>query len=375
MQYIQYIESTQLWKCPKTGKYKITCVGGGTGVLYTTSNEASSPYLFQNGGPTSFGNYITASGSQITNPQNSILTDAPNSNINDYSFNSFSNIGGYGGYDGVNYGGNPECVFVVGAVNRITGNTGNATENGATRIYSAQDRNGGSINESAMPNNYGAGGFSKIKNISASKLSTLKFTITAYYSAINYTYEYRNTPYGYPPTVTRSETKTLPGGTFTVTYMGDGHEFTKKEFTPNDIPSGILPSSYRHTDVEISEDNYSGPSGNGITHTTGTFNQPITKFVLDKAPVVSTSNNKTPLFPIKVRNNGSMKINVIELTEGDSIACTIGQGGKAINAGLGSMSDKSYINSGVKTDDTVGTFSDVIGDGSDGVIIIQYLGE
>ena len=29
MEYIQYIEESQTWKCPKTGKWKITCVGGG----------------------------------------------------------------------------------------------------------------------------------------------------------------------------------------------------------------------------------------------------------------------------------------------------------------------------------------------------------
>lgn len=29
MQYIQYIEESQTWKCPKTGKWKVTCVGGG----------------------------------------------------------------------------------------------------------------------------------------------------------------------------------------------------------------------------------------------------------------------------------------------------------------------------------------------------------
>lgn len=29
MEYIQYIEKSQTWKCPKSGKWKATCVGGG----------------------------------------------------------------------------------------------------------------------------------------------------------------------------------------------------------------------------------------------------------------------------------------------------------------------------------------------------------
>ena len=75
MQYIQYIEESKTWVCPKTGKYKVICVGGGgTGILYTTSTEVANQYIYQNGTPTSFGSYLTANGSQINNPKSTLYT-------------------------------------------------------------------------------------------------------------------------------------------------------------------------------------------------------------------------------------------------------------------------------------------------------------
>ena len=48
---IQYIEASQNWICPKTGSYKVICVGGGGG------NGAGST--------TSFGTYLSARGGDI----------------------------------------------------------------------------------------------------------------------------------------------------------------------------------------------------------------------------------------------------------------------------------------------------------------------
>lgn len=370
MQYIQYIEESKLWTCPKTGKYKITCVGGGgTGILYTWSAEAVTPYLYKNGGSTSFGNYLTALGSQIKDPQCSIFTDCTQHVLNSNNFSSFTNIGGYGGYDGVSYGGNPESVLLCGIYNQfIHGTTGG--NSGGCAHYCPPDKNGGSISDANISNNYGAGGFSKVKWITATKLSTLQFTLTGYYQATQYEYQYINSPYQSPSTVTKTEYRTIPAGSFTVKYYGDGHEFKKKEMTPSEIASSGL-SSYHTVRVETSTVSTSASSS--YTNDSD-IKCPVTKYVLSAAPVVTTSQDVTPLFPVKARNNGGMKINVVELTEGENVVCTVGAGGKAINAGLGSMSDKSYLNSGVKTDSTVGSFSDVIGDGTDGVIIIQYLG-
>ena len=370
MQYIQYIEESKLWTCPKTGKYKITCVGGGgTGILYTWSAEAVTPYLYKNGGSTSFGNYLTALGSQIKDPQCSIFTDCTQHALSSNNFSSFTNIGGYGGYDGVSYGGNPESVLLCGIYNQFINGTTGSNSGGCTH-YCPPDKNGGSISDANISNNYGAGGFSKVKLITATKLSTLQFTLTGYYQATQYEYQYINSPYQSPSTVTKTEYRTIPAGSFTVKYYGDGHEFKKKEMTPSEIASSGL-SSYHTVRVETSTVSTSASSS--YTNDSD-IKCPVTKYVLSAAPVVTTSQNVTPLFPVKARNNGGMKINVVELTEGENVVCTVGAGGKAINAGLGSMSDKSYLNSGVKTDSTVGSFSDVIGDGTDGVIIIQYLG-
>lgn len=373
MQYIQYIEESKLWTCPKTGKYKITCVGGGgTGILYTWSAEAVTPYLYKNGGSTSFGKYLTALGSQIKDPQCSIFTDTTR-HVSSYdNFSSFTNIGGYGGYDGVSYGGNPESVLLCGVYNQFINGSIGGNSGGSTH-YCPPDKNGGSISDANIPNNYGAGGFSKVKWLTATKLSTLQFTLTGYYQATQYKYQYINSPYQAPSTVTNWEYRTIPAGSFTVKYYGDGHEFMKKEMTPSEIASTGLSSSHG-VRVATSTTTSTGPHGTSTYETYSDVSCPVTKYVLSAAPVVTTSKDVTPLFPVKARNNGGMKINVVELTEGENVVCTVGAGGKAINAGLGSMSDKSYLNSGVKTDSTVGSFSDVIGDGTDGVIIIQYLG-
>ena len=54
MQYIEYIEKSKTWTCPKTGKWKVICVGGG-GCHYGSNGKG-------NGSSTSFGTYLIASG-------------------------------------------------------------------------------------------------------------------------------------------------------------------------------------------------------------------------------------------------------------------------------------------------------------------------
>lgn len=56
MGYAKLIEYDTSWICPKTGSYKIICVAGGQGGSITKGAN-------KNGGTTSFGNYITATGS------------------------------------------------------------------------------------------------------------------------------------------------------------------------------------------------------------------------------------------------------------------------------------------------------------------------
>ena len=75
MNYIHYIESTQEWTCPKSGKWKVICVGGG-GSGYT--EYSSKIYTGNPGGTTSFGTYLSANGgaggSSGNNPEGSVRT-------------------------------------------------------------------------------------------------------------------------------------------------------------------------------------------------------------------------------------------------------------------------------------------------------------
>ena len=140
MQYIQYIEESKTWVCPKTGKYKVICVGGGgTGILYTTSTEVASQYVYQNGRPTSFGSYLTANGSQISNPKSTLCTDN-DIDIDRRNISNYTHIGGYGGYDGISYGGNPESMFYNGRYEYYKAGTLNNSSNGGVVNYNDFNR-------------------------------------------------------------------------------------------------------------------------------------------------------------------------------------------------------------------------------------------
>ena len=59
MQYIEYIEKSKTWTCPKTGKWKVICVGGGGAGNYHTGGH-NTPGT--SGSATSFGTYLIAEG-------------------------------------------------------------------------------------------------------------------------------------------------------------------------------------------------------------------------------------------------------------------------------------------------------------------------
>lgn len=84
MNYIQYIETTQEWTCPKTGVWKVICVGGGC----SGGTNEKAPIR---GGATSFGTFVAAKGGVVKEKLAA----------------SGCTCGGYGGFDGVNYGGTP----------------------------------------------------------------------------------------------------------------------------------------------------------------------------------------------------------------------------------------------------------------------------
>lgn len=100
MQYLHYIEESKSWTCPKSGIWKVICVGGGaSGGYYIMSSKIAT--VQHTGGTTSFGSYLSAEGGAkrcVPNPSNGQISE---------SFTP-SGTGSYGmamgqiGYDGTN---------------------------------------------------------------------------------------------------------------------------------------------------------------------------------------------------------------------------------------------------------------------------------
>ena len=71
MQYLHYVEESKSWTCPKSGIWKVICVGGGaSGGYYGASSKIVAQHT---GGTTSFGSYLSAQGGAkrcVPNPSN-----------------------------------------------------------------------------------------------------------------------------------------------------------------------------------------------------------------------------------------------------------------------------------------------------------------
>lgn len=85
MQYLHYVEESKTWTCPKSGVWKVICVGGGA-TACLQSQEAAG-YLGFQGGATSFGSYVAADGGVFSSGSPQVQS-----------------FGGQSGFDGVNYG-------------------------------------------------------------------------------------------------------------------------------------------------------------------------------------------------------------------------------------------------------------------------------
>lgn len=99
MQRIYTIKSSQTWTCPKSGAWRIICVGGGSSGGLMISNNGTS-LVINNGGTTSFGSILSASGGISTIKDDTLMS----------STGAFF-VGGFGGYNGINYGGIPQSLF------------------------------------------------------------------------------------------------------------------------------------------------------------------------------------------------------------------------------------------------------------------------
>ena len=145
MQHIYRIKSSQNWICPKSGAWKVICVGGGASGGFVLI-EGCTP-IQQPGGTTSFGNLLTASGGKVSPiiafPQMETgVTDLKSAD------RKYISCGGFGGWDGINYGGSP--AYSVSATNKLGG------------VFSSSG-NGGFLGCAGI--GYGAGGgFTAINN-------------------------------------------------------------------------------------------------------------------------------------------------------------------------------------------------------------------
>ena len=89
MQYIYYLEESQTWVCPKSGRWKVICVGGGSTIAHVCKQTGCTSGITCNGESTSFGNYLSVNGGSIT------FFGSPNADTSN----------GIGGYDLFQYGG------------------------------------------------------------------------------------------------------------------------------------------------------------------------------------------------------------------------------------------------------------------------------
>lgn len=120
MQYIEYIEESKTWKCPKSGKWKVICVGGGSsgGYFYrlnVSQSTVNPSYSDQNihssiistqssGGSTSFGSYLTVNGGEsysYTEYLELVHPYVPATSFNTSGPSHDGSVKGQNGFDGI----------------------------------------------------------------------------------------------------------------------------------------------------------------------------------------------------------------------------------------------------------------------------------
>lgn len=124
--YCETIESSKTWTCPKTGVWKVICIGGGGGG-YAYSKRSDTEYKAQggSGGSTSFGSYLSAAGGKA---------GSHNTAINGYNITGGSRIMGVNGTNGYN------GASVYGAASNSTTGVGYGASGGANCYSENTDR-------------------------------------------------------------------------------------------------------------------------------------------------------------------------------------------------------------------------------------------
>lgn len=92
MVYCETIESSKTWTCPKTGVWKVICIGGGgAGYGYGKIKSQTAEYTTAAGtagGITSFGSYLSASGGKSGTERS-------------YVISQYIDLNGRNGYNGI----------------------------------------------------------------------------------------------------------------------------------------------------------------------------------------------------------------------------------------------------------------------------------
>ena len=103
MVYCETIETSKTWTCPKSGIWKVICVGGGGAGVSYISDTANS--IGTAGGTTSFGSILSASGGISGYDVNKINLNE-NSNVVRYTMgiNGYNGAGVYGATSGEHIG-------------------------------------------------------------------------------------------------------------------------------------------------------------------------------------------------------------------------------------------------------------------------------
>lgn len=159
MEYIQYIEKSQTWKCPKSGKWKATCVGGGGsgGGYYSIEISRGTNYTRQYqtvesaGGSTSFGSYLTAYGATALDVVETQIQQVANGNMYSKGENGYNGLSSYGTIEldhrlsrtGYGFGAGGGCIFcpkVYFCNINVQYNDGNNNYSARDQIYLVNER-------------------------------------------------------------------------------------------------------------------------------------------------------------------------------------------------------------------------------------------
>lgn len=144
MTHIEWIESSKTWICPKSGKYKVICVGGGASGACEVPGSTQQTIASKAGGTTSFGSYLSANGGAAAELVENVYYAS-----------------GFPGFTGFNYGGAPSIAIKEASASRI-----------ATMVL-----NEGGIPGKTTAPGYGAGGGAIGDAVGAGNAGRIKVTI------------------------------------------------------------------------------------------------------------------------------------------------------------------------------------------------------